>query len=382
MRGPMVPYRFPTFARIRGAAAVAALAWMAVQSSAPLALAQPKLPGTAKPAASAKPAAPPKGSASAAAAAPPPEMIEGSDDVQRLYMVGDDAFKRLAFTEAEAAFTKAWALSKSFDVAGKLGETKLEMGKYREAAEYMSFALRNALPSTRARHRERLKNALDRAKEKLATVKLSASVAEAKLSIDGVAVEPIFLGPEIFVDPGKRTFEATASGFAAVKQAVETKAGEIYVVTLMLEPVSKDPVVITPAEQSTPWPAAVLGGAGALGIVGGAVLIGVAESRKSEAYGLARNTLTADGNPTCPKQGPGPTEQCDKVRAAAGDVDAFGNAGIGVLIGGGVLIGAAAVYMLWPRAAPAPAKAAAAKVGYVVPVVGPNGGGLVWRGAF
>ena len=317
MPGPMVPYRFPTFARIRGGAAVAALAWMAVQSSAPLALAQPKLPGTAKPAASAKPAAPPKGSASAAAAAPPPEMIEGSDDVQRLYMVGDDAFKRLAFTEAEAAFTKAWALSKSFDVAGKLGETKLEMGKYREAAEYMSFALRNALPSTRAKHRERLKNALDRAKEKLATVKLSASVAEAKLSIDGVAIDPIFLGPEIFVDPGKRTFEATASGFAAGKQAVETKAGEIYVVTLMLEPVSKDPVVIAPAEQSTPWPAAALGGAGALGIVGGAVLIGVAESRKSEAYGLARNTLTADGNPTCPKKGPGPTEQCDKIGRAS-----------------------------------------------------------------
>jgi len=397
----MFPSRPTLFSRFGGAAGVALVCSMVVGGAVPHAVAQTRaLPG-AKPAASApsaapsaaptsKPASAPKGAGSAAAsataapAAAPPEAIEGSDELQRLYMQGDEALKRLAYVEAEVALTRAWGLSKSFDVAGKLGETKLEMGKYREAAELLSFALRNALPSTRPKRRERLRNALDKVKEKLATVKLTASVVEARLSIDGAAIDPLFLGPELFVDPGKRSFEASAAGYTTAKQAVETKAGEIYVVTLALEAVSKEPVVVAPVEQSTPWPAAALGAAGGAALIGGAVLVGVAESRKAEAYALARNTLTADGNPTCPKKGPGPTEQCDKVRAAAADVDMFGNAGIGVLIGGGVLMAAAAAYVLWPRAAPAkttPAKAAA-KAGVVVPVVGPNGGGLVWRGSF
>src|SRR6185369_3715871 len=121
-------------------------------------------------------------------------------------------------------FTKAWAVSKSFDVAGSLGSTKLEEGKYREAAQYLSFALRNALPSTKASTRDRIKHDLDNAKQKLATVKLTASLVEAQIVIDGAALDPLFFGPEVFVDPGKHTFEASAEGYVTAKQTVDMKA--------------------------------------------------------------------------------------------------------------------------------------------------------------
>lgn len=382
----------PSFVRRRLLAAASLLACAGLAGSVTVASAQPAQPPPTK--AAPKAAAGPKAgspgkpppSAAPTSTATVVEPIEGSDEVQKLYMEGDDAFKRLAYQEADAAFTKAWALSKSFDVAGRLGETKLELGRAREAAQYLSFALRNALPSTRASRRDALKKALDDAKKKLATVKLTASLVEAKLLIDGAAIDPIFLGPEVFVDPGSHAFEANADGYEASKQTLETKAGEIYVVTLNLERASaKPPVGATPPPSpGVPWPAKVMGGVGALGVVIGAVFIGIAETRKNDANSLAAKTIVG-GKHTCPKQGPGPTDTCDQLRSATSDVDTFGNAGIGALIGGGVLVLGAAGYVLFlgPKEPDkAPDKPPPPKASRLVPLVGPTGGGLLWTGTF
>jgi hypothetical protein len=383
MLAPMLPPRLPPFARVRVRAALAALVCMTAAAGAPSASAQGAAPRAAAPKAAStapKPLPPPT-----VLPVAPPAPIDSADDAQRYFQQGQDALNRLAYADAESALTKAWALSKSFDVAAALGEAKLEVGKYREAADYLSFGLRSALPSTKASTRDRLKKNLDKAKSKLATVKLSASDPDAKLIIDSVLVDPTFFGPEVFVDPGKRSFEATRDGFTPAKEVVDMVAGQIYVVALKLEPVVTAPTVAPPPPPAETWPAAVLGGTGGLAIVAGAVLVLVAESKKTEAYDMARNTLTAEGNPTCTTKGPGPTDACDKVRGLAQNADLFGNVGIGAFIGGGVLMTAAAVYVLWPRAealGKPGAPGAPAKTGRVVPVIGPTGGGLVWRGAF
>ena len=373
--------------RLRLLAAFGALACAGVLASAHVASAQPKAATPTKAGSPTKAGATAKPPASAApsSTATAIEPIEGSDEVQKLYMEGDDAFKRLAYQEADAAFTKAWGLSQSFDVAGRLGETKLELGRFREAAQYLSFALRNALPSTRASRREALKKALDEAKKKIATVKLTASVAEAKISIDGATIDPNFLGPEVFVDPGAHTFEAIADGFDKASQKVDTKAGEIFVVTLTLEHTqAKLPPGATPTTSPpVPFLGKVLGGVGGGLLLLGGVSVGVAEARKNDLSALAAKTIVG-GKHTCAKQGTGP-QQCDDLRAAAAQVDLFGNAGLGLLIGGGVLIAGAASYVLFfapepPKAGPE--KDEPAKTSRVVPVIGPNGGGLVWTGAF
>ncbi len=388
--------------------AIAALTFLLLPLGAHTTFAQPKPPPmpagpkpppatttAAAPASTARPAGPrpanpakPSPSASSTATAAPPEPIDGGDEVGRLYADGYAAFQAGDFLKAEAILTKAWALSRSFDVAGALGSAKLEAGKYRDAAQYLSFALRNALPSTRAGVRDRIKRDLDGARQKLATIKLTVSLLEAKVAVDGAGIDPLFLGPEIYVDPGKRTFEATADGYTPGKSTIETKAGEIYVVNLTLErtaaPKGGGVVPPAPTEQSTPLPAALLGGAGGIAIVAGAVLIGAAESSKANAYDLARNTLTPDGKRTCPKAGPGPTELCDQVRAAAGAADTLGNAGMGVFIGAGALLAGATVYMLFLRPEPPAAEGGKAPgpTSQIVPVVGTSGGGFVWRGSF
>ncbi|MBK8253515.1 MAG: hypothetical protein IPK82_12715 [Polyangiaceae bacterium] len=338
-----------------------------------------------KPAATSKPAAP-KATSSASPGAAPPDAIEGNDEVQRLYMEGDAALKQGAFADAEKHFAKAWSISKSFDIAGALGTAKLELGKYRDAAQYLSYALRNALPSTKPTTRDRIKRDLDKAREHLATIKLTVSLAEASVAIDGASIDPIFLGPEVYIDPGKRELSASANGYTTAKQSVDAKAGEVLVVTLTLTRTTTPKTGAVPTEpppEVTPWPGALLGAAGAAALIASAGLYAAAETEKNSAYDLARKTLTAEGNPTCPLKGPGPTEQCDKVRSAAANADVFGNTGFGFLIASGALIAAGGVYILFLQPAPPPQKPnPPAATGQLVPVVGPNGGGLIWQGSF
>ncbi|WP_437938774.1 hypothetical protein [Sorangium sp. So ce341] len=47
------------------------------------------------------------------------------------------------YQEAEALLLPAWELNPTFDVAYNLGNTEYQLKKYREAAQYLSFALRH-----------------------------------------------------------------------------------------------------------------------------------------------------------------------------------------------------------------------------------------------
>lgn len=392
------PMRFlRSTAFLRALACVSVLAGAVLGSGVSDVAAQPKPAGAGAKGAPAASGAPSSSAAPAPSAAP----IGPEDDemkVQRFYAEGDEALKKLDFKAAEAAFTKAWIMSRTFDVAAKLGETKLELGMHQAAAMYLSFALRNAAPSMRPNQRERLRAGLEAARKQIVTVKFTTNLAEAEVWLDGVPLAPLFVAPEIFLDPGPHTFEGKAEGYTSPSAKVNGKAGETVTVTLTLERESKPrnaPPPAATATASTPLPAALMGGVGAVGVVLGAVFVGVAEARKGDAYSLSRNTLTADGRPTCPKQGPGPTDACDQVRAAAADVDTFGNAGLGALIAGGALLAGATGYVFLfggpstPAGSPPPASSGAsspkkppALTGRVVPVAGPGGAGLLLTGSF
>ena len=74
------------------------------------------------------------------------------------------------FDQAQAAFAKgdkqgayeaykaAWALQKSYDIAGNLGNVELKLGMHRDAAEHLAFALDDFPPTEigRASCRERV----------------------------------------------------------------------------------------------------------------------------------------------------------------------------------------------------------------------------------
>src|SRR5262245_2290575 len=115
------------------------------------------------------PSASPSASASAQAAAP-------KDDVDRWFEEGVAAQKAGKLAEAEALFQKAWAVRKTWDIAGNLGMVEFKLGKLVEGAELVAFALANLPPSEGASTRDSLKNALDAARPEIGEIAVTCDV--------------------------------------------------------------------------------------------------------------------------------------------------------------------------------------------------------------
>src|SRR4051812_2896716 len=93
---------------------------------------------------------------SARAADPP---ASASDDAagaraDDLAHKGNDLALKLRWKEAEPLFQQAWALKHSYDIGGNLGLAELALGKYRDAAEHLSYALKTFPANGKGPHRE------------------------------------------------------------------------------------------------------------------------------------------------------------------------------------------------------------------------------------
>src|SRR5271168_2244413 len=67
--------------------------------------------------------------------------------VVQLFDQAQDAFAKGDKQGAYNAYRAAWALQKSYDIAGNLGNVELKLGKYRDAAEHLAFSLENFPPT-------------------------------------------------------------------------------------------------------------------------------------------------------------------------------------------------------------------------------------------
>src|SRR5271156_5274778 len=67
--------------------------------------------------------------------------------VVQLFDQAEDAFAKGDKQGAYNAYRAAWALQKSYDIAGNLGNVELKLGKYRDAAERLAFSLENFPPT-------------------------------------------------------------------------------------------------------------------------------------------------------------------------------------------------------------------------------------------
>jgi hypothetical protein len=264
---------------------------------------------------------------------------------------------------------KLWALSKTFDVAANLGETELELGRHREAAGYLSFSLWNAPPSSKVEQRERTRASLEKARKQIATIRLGVNVPGASVAVDGVALDAAFVGPEIFATPGKHTIEASAAGHRAARQTVDVAAGGAADVALKLLPEER------PARSKVPG--LVIAGAGAAGLVAGAILFGLYEGKRAEIRD--QGPLDANGKPLCVK--PPSTsggEACDAIRALGSEANTIGNAGVATLVVGGAAVAGGILYLVWPEPKAFPGKLSSR----IFPVVSSGGAGVVWTGSF
>jgi hypothetical protein len=315
-------------------------------------------------------------------AAPP---VDPSARADALTKKAIEALKRDAPGDAEKLAREAWGLKQSYDIASNLGLAELGLKKHRDAAEHLAYALRFFPANGKPEHKKLLDVSFARARAEVTAVTVNTSLDGAEIWIDGARAGVAPMKDPVFVEVGTRAIEARREGYIAAKQTIEAKKGGAETVTLTL--LREAPVVPTATASATTTtteppprsqvPAFVIGGVGVASLVAGGVLVGVAESTRSDLDGGPKK---ADGSPLCTKAAPAGVDvdpACAKLRSLAGERATMGNVGLGLFAVGGVAFAGAAAYFFWPQPA-----AGSARSSKVVPIVGTNGAGVLWQGSF
>lgn len=280
------------------------------------------------------PAAQPAGEEAAAGSA--------EDMATVLFDEGNRLYKEEKWEAAYEKLSQSWTLRQSFDTAAFLGHCELKLGRPRDAAEHLDYALLR-FPMTAARNlKDHVTSWLAEAKKQVQTISVVVDVDGAEVRIDDTIVGTSHIEADLFVEPGQHTLTVSKEGYVTHQESFVATAGEIagFDVELVKAP---DPVV---DEGGPMWEAAApLLALGAAGVVVGGVLVGLASGKAS----------AADSKLAELKQLPGlqnPDRPCDPAVAGCKEIydlrtehDNLTNAGLGPLIGGGAILIGTLVYV-------------------------------------
>jgi hypothetical protein len=319
--------------------------------------------------------------AAAQPSASPSKSDAMTDQARELFVKGAALYEQRQYERAEAAFLAAWVLKKHFQIAGNLGRCEMKLGKFRNAAVHLALFLKELPSSGNQDERKRTQALFDEARAKVAVVEIQVDVAGAEVRVDGQTVGAAPLAAEVYVEPGKRTIEATRDGYQDAREVVDAKAGGLVTVSLKLEqsflsrpnPLATVPPIVEPAPRSMA-PAVILGGVAlAAGGVGVGFLV-AAGNKAADADALLSSVRTREQTEVvCPK-----AMECAEISASRSGHDTDVGIGRGLLIVGGVALAAGVTYVLWPSRGVVRSEARVS----LVPVVSTAGSGMWLRGAF
>src|SRR5262245_20529051 len=124
----------------------------------------------------------PKASARPAAPAAPAKTPDRADE---LFQQAADAFDAGRYPEAQAKLEAAWAIKKTYDIAGNLGVVEVKLGKYTAAAEHLSWALLHFPPTETNKARRGYEQELAKARAEVAALRIRVSTDGAEITVNG-----------------------------------------------------------------------------------------------------------------------------------------------------------------------------------------------------
>jgi hypothetical protein len=175
--------------------------------------------------AQAKPAPVPQASAQAAPA---------GGQAEKHYEAGLAFVKGDKWAEALGEFRQAYEASAQLKYLAALIKAEIATGQKAKAATHLVAMLRRRSeldPATLAQAEEKLAEL--RKQIGAATITVNAEAAE--VVVDGVVVGTSPVADEVFVEPGRRTFQARKAGFATAEESVDVAAGSKPAVRLGLK---------------------------------------------------------------------------------------------------------------------------------------------------
>ena len=302
--------------------------------------------------------APPAGSAAPAGAAPAPPK----DQADALFKKGLAAYDKGDFQEASTSWQAAWALKQTFDIAGNLGLVELKLGKFRDAAEHLDYAVKHFPPTEAQARRAGIQAKFAEARAQIGGLQITSVTAGADVLVDQVRVGTTPLGGEIFVLPGTHTIELVHRDYKPASQTIQVEKGSTKIVALTLEMAERGPSI------------PVLGvgyGLALLGVVGGAVFTVLSNTKAATAQDETTALKMLYGEQPCGVSRP----ECDSILALHEDQDLFGNIAGGMFIGAGVAAIGTSIYLVMTTMGGKPSAGPTTGL-RAVPILAPGQAGL------
>jgi PEGA domain len=263
-------------------------------------------------------------------AAPPTDDDATSQRIAELYQRANVLYGKKSLAEAEALYREAWKLKKTYDVACNFGAIELDLGRPREAAEYLTFALQEFPAGEKPAAREQIKARLTLARSQVGAVRVRVNVAGAQVSVGDRVIGNAPIEDEVFVDPGLVTVSASAPGYEQTLSRVSVAKGGSADVELSLV-------------QARPrWPMVVTGVLAAGGLAAGAGLAVAANAKGGDAAAV-RATL-GGGRSQCVGLTGG---SCTTLAGDLRSQGAFADGAVGGFVVGGVFALATAGLGIW-----------------------------------
>lgn len=309
----------------------------------------------------------PLSSGGAHAAPPAGKSDVATDKARQLHIEGDELYKQGDYARARVSFVAAWALKKNWQLAGSLGDCEVKLGFYRDAAEHLAYFLRMSPMQPPSDDATKL---YKEAQAKVARLDISVDLPGADVVVDGRFVGKSPMEDPVFVEPGSHDVEVRL-GEKLRTFHVELAKGSPSPLVVALATAQKKP-----SPQDGPKLPILLGGAAlGLGAVGAGIgLMAAAGGKGADADAVLQQMKAA--NVVCTR--PPVTGPCQDIVSLRQSHDTLHNVALPLFVSGGVVAVAALSYALWPRDNGTPKSTGF----HVVPLAGPDGGGLWIGGAF
>lgn len=219
-----------------------------LQSLACLLVLAASQPALAEPAAPTEPAADADKAAAAARA-------------DQLAREGVEAAGKDDLKTARDKLAQAFKLKPAYDIAGNLGGVEYGLGRYREAAEHLSFSLRMYPDTGNPEQRAQTEKFLNEARAKVCAVTLEGAPAGASMLIDGSRSAALDQSRH-YLDPGQHTLSLRAPGYEPLRKQYTCKAGDGAGLRMQMERVKASTPSKTGEDKGDLplWPVLVGGG--------------------------------------------------------------------------------------------------------------------------
>jgi hypothetical protein len=272
----------------------------------------------------------------------PTRIAHADEDPETLIHQGISMRKQGNDVAAYGYFERAYQMARTPRTAAQLGLVELALEHLVEAQLHLSEALSSSVDPWVEKNRLVLDQSRESARKRLGQIKLVGIPATATVSATGQATAPVPADGILWVAPGNVDLTLSAPGHEAVTKQAQVAAGDSVLVSITLPEIRKEaPKSDQPVTPGPEGPTARIGSRQAriAGLItsGVGLAIGVAGIFVYEAGASKLGAIKADARTAGTPYNP-----------ANGSYETLGNAGIGLMVAGGLCVATGtAIYLLY-----------------------------------